>query len=371
MELDFLSPLYARPGPFASVYLDTTRATEDAQERIDLRWRALRGELERAGADTATLDAVAAEVGADKGEPGRHGQAIFAAGGEVLLAEVLPHPPVRDEASWGPLPRVAPLLAERGERVPHVLVVIDRLGADVTAVGTGEAALEKQVQGDATYPIRKVHPGGWSQSRFQNAAEENWADNAGQVADEVARLAAAVGAELVLVAGDVRARALLRDKLPETLRHRFAEVESGGRAAGADEEPMRAQVRAKLREKAAEHVAEVVDEFRRELGQRDRAVDGLAPVVAALRRGQVSRLLVRADADMSRPLWCGPDPLQLGLDQSELAALGSDEPVQDRADAVMLRALTRAEGDLTIVPAVELRDGVGAVLRFADASTQR
>lgn len=171
MNLDFLTPVYGHPGDTASVYLDTTRAHEDAQHQIELRWRALRAELAAAGADEATLDAMERVAGADRGVPGEHGQAIFASGGRLLLSEELSRPPGQGFARFSALPQVFPLLAERGERVPHVVAVVDRLGADVTAVGLDTRPQEKQVQGDSTYPIRKVYAGGWSEAHFQHAAE--------------------------------------------------------------------------------------------------------------------------------------------------------------------------------------------------------
>jgi hypothetical protein len=373
MNLEFLTPVYGHPGDTASVYLDTTRAHEDAQHQIELRWRAMRDELAGAGADEATLDAIERVAGADRGVPGAHGQAIFASGGRVLLSAELPHPPDQGFARFAPLPHVFPMLTARGDRVPHVVAVVDRLGADVTTVGVDARPDEKQVQGDATYPIRKVHAGGWSEAHFQHAAENSWDQNAKQVAAEVDRAAQAVGAQVVIVAGDVRAKAALVENLGEKLRPLVVEAQSGSRAAGADEEALRQEVLAAVRARAADRVAQAVDDYRREAGQQDRAVDGLVPVVAALRRAQVARLLVRADADLSGPLWFGADPLTLASDQDELAAMGvGAEARKDRADAALIRTLTATEGELVIVPAnVELRDGVGAVLRFTDPATQR
>lgn len=39
MNVMFLRPLYRRPGPWISAYLDTSLDTEDAREAIALRWR--------------------------------------------------------------------------------------------------------------------------------------------------------------------------------------------------------------------------------------------------------------------------------------------------------------------------------------------
>ncbi|MDW6057428.1 hypothetical protein SAZ11_04315 [Streptomyces sp. FXJ1.4098] len=64
MRLSFLEPLYKQPGPFASVYLDTSRdsAIEDPDAAIELRWRHLRDallseeRLDQVLTDTGTLN---------------------------------------------------------------------------------------------------------------------------------------------------------------------------------------------------------------------------------------------------------------------------------------------------------------------------
>ncbi|MGW2635258.1 hypothetical protein ACWC2K_39070, partial [Streptomyces chattanoogensis] len=57
MRLDFLEPLYKEAGPYASVYLDTSRdsAIEDPDAAIALRWRHLRDDLIAEGADPDSL----------------------------------------------------------------------------------------------------------------------------------------------------------------------------------------------------------------------------------------------------------------------------------------------------------------------------
>src|SRR5918997_6712607 len=87
MDMSYLRPLYHRQGPWASVYLDVTRAEENADHQIDLRWRAARAALEEQGADAATLEALSAANADSGGLSGRAGLALFAAGGEVVLAE--------------------------------------------------------------------------------------------------------------------------------------------------------------------------------------------------------------------------------------------------------------------------------------------
>src|SRR6266536_2114942 len=54
--------LYEHAGPFATAYLDASRAKERGAEEVRLRWQALRGELAAAGADDATLAALDSAV---------------------------------------------------------------------------------------------------------------------------------------------------------------------------------------------------------------------------------------------------------------------------------------------------------------------
>lgn len=69
-----LRPLFDRPGPWASVYLDASRDSENADHEVDLRWRmGVRGPVQ-VRADAALLRAMtgtdAALVLVDPGEGG-------------------------------------------------------------------------------------------------------------------------------------------------------------------------------------------------------------------------------------------------------------------------------------------------------------
>jgi len=106
-------------------------------------------------------------------------------------------------------------------------------------------------------------------------------------------------------------------------------------------------------------------------------VTGLEDVVAVLQRGQVDELLVAGSAVgetlAEHVLWVGPDPLQLATSRSDLAAIGvvAGEERELPADVALVRAVIGQDAGVTFVEdgAVELVDGVGAVLRWADDST--
>jgi hypothetical protein len=363
MDLTFIRPLYDHPGPFASVYIDTERVDPQDWHAIDLRWRRLRARLGNRGADAATLDALAAAVGLDRGMSAPEGRALFAAGGRVLLEEELWAPPSADDAVIGGLPYVLPLLARRQEYPPFVFAAVDRVGADLEVRSPSGVARREQVTG-ATSPIRKVRPGEWSQPRFQRRAENTWDRNARGVAAEVERLAVRHGAALITVVGDVRARSLLLEHLGKAWRERAVEV-FGGRA---DEPgPDRAHVGALAAAAALEQAArqEIRERFAQGLAE-GAAVEGLAPSVAALREGNVDALILAPTPRVLRAsVWWGPQPGQLAMDARDLEELHVAEPRRDRAADALVRAVVQTDGDLLVVSGSEPAppSGVGAILR--------
>jgi hypothetical protein len=371
VRLSFLDQLYRQPGPFVSVYLDTSRDTEDAQQEIDLRWREARQQLAADGAPAADLEAIEKIAPTLRGR-GHTGHAIFATAGAVIYAAELDGPPRRQTARFSPLPHTMPLVAQTRETVPHVLVVVDRIGADITAVGRGGEQLDREVEGK-TYPIHKVSQGGWSEKRIQQRVENTWEENAGLVARSVTEAAQVCGAEVVLVAGEDRARSELQRAFGPDLQADVIEVSGGGRAAGIDHEHFTVEVDKLLSDRVAVRVALHAAKFREELGQRDRAAEGLAASVDALRLGQAETLLVNDDPTADGSLFVGPEPKHLALTHDELRGLGVEKPLEDRADAALVRASAGTDAELIVVAKEELalRDGVGALLRYTYAGDAR
>lgn len=370
MDVAFLKALYDRPGPYASVYLSTDRASATAGHMIDLRWRELRGQLQTQGADPETLGAVDAVVGSDRGMPSPHGQAIFAAGGNVLLREELLSPNIADRASFAGVPDVMPLLAQHPDVPAHVLVLVDRTGADIEVHTPTGVSAHEEVSG-ADYPVTKVETGDLNQSRYQRRAENTWDANARGVAARVEQAAAANHAAMIAAGGDVRARTLLLEHLAPVWRPRAVALDGGaGRGEGNDRERARRAATvaaARFEESERERITE---RFQRGLAD-GAAVDGLAPVVEALRSGLVDTLLVRyGAAETQGPVWWGPEPGQLALHPEELMDVRVSQARRDRAADVLVRELFRMSGDLLV-----LADGepgpeaaVGALLRSGAAA---
>ncbi len=137
------------------------------------------------------------------------------------------------------------------------------------------------------------------------------------------------------------------------------------------DEALRDELLTQVRLRAVAKVSDLLARFDEQRGRNGAAVEGLPNVVAALRRGQVDTVLLHDDPSATTQLWVGPEPLHIGLEPADVAALGVAEPAEDRADAAIVRALAATDGALVLAPAgrPEMRDGIGALLRYADQAT--
>jgi hypothetical protein len=373
IRLDSLSELLATPGPYATAYLDATRSKELGPQEVSARWRALRSSLAEQGADEATLDAMEAAVGRHTDVPGPHGQLLVGSGGALRMDAVLPGPPRREIGRWAPLPHLMPLIAQLGPVVPYVLAVVDRTGADVTVHGPRGTESET-VQGDET-DVHKVKVGGWAQDHYQNRSENLWDANARQVAEVVESGVKRVAAQVVVVAGDVRARTALVDALGEHARSLVVQLEHGTRHEGGDDEKLQAAVDEAVARVAADQDQAVIDRFNQAVGRAASGVDdvlaaaGLSDTVGALRAAQVETLLIVDDPSGDALAWIGPEPVHLALTAEELTELGVREPVQDRLDAALVRAAAGTDASIvTLAPGqLELTHGLGATFRYPTA----
>lgn len=365
MSLDFLEPVYARPGPYASVVLETGReAADDAVHAIELRWRGLRTDLASAGADEPTLTALDRVVGRPSDEGGEQGQVVVAASGDVLLDERVYRHPGPSTAHWGPLPDVMPVLRSRAVQLSYLVVLVDNRGAEVEARGPARDD-DVEVEGDE-HPLHKVGAGGWSHRRIQQRAENTARQNAKLVAEHVDELAGRTQAALVVVAGDPQARGNLLDELGKATRELVVELDTGSRHPGAD------PIDAEVAEVVADHIRaqdrELLDAVRTEGGER--AAYGLDATLASLRESRVDTLLVEDDGtestDSGIRVWADPsDPLALGRRPGDLDSMGVEDGYQVAAVPAMVRAAAGSDARLALVdPGTLGGDGIGALLRY-------
>lgn len=365
MDLTFLQPLYDRPAPMASLFIDTSRDAEDAEHKIRLRWEQARAALLDQGAPEETVAAMDGVVGRTEGVPGPHGQVVYAAGDEVVYDSTVARPPRDFEVSVGALPDPLPYIAADHRRVPHVLAIVDSIGADLTAEYADGRVVAHRVEG-ADKPVHKVREGGYHHLQMQRAVEEQVGQNMILVAEAITELAGASGAETIALAGEVQVRGVVTERLPVHLRERVEELESGSRAHGDENSPIAEELAARLEAKGAEHVREAVDALGR--GRADgTAIEGIDSVVRALQRGQVETLLWNDDLpNTDRALYIGDSGEQVSVNTRELRDMGVTDPRTEPAGAAIPRAAATTGAGLELVPADEVRfdDGIAAVLRY-------
>jgi peptide subunit release factor 1 (eRF1) len=257
-----------------------------------------------------------------------------------------------------------PIIEWRQQRPGRVLVLTDRRGADLYAFRFGRADIHREA-GGADDPLTRSSPGGWSQRRYQQRAENTWEENAKDVAVEVENLVDAVDARLIIVAGDVRAVQLLRQALRPELGASLHEI-GGGRTADGSDAEIDLEVERLVDVWAAQSTTQLIEWFEQERGQQDKAAAGAADVLAALAMSQVEVLLVAHEAADGRTAWFGRAPAQIALSRKDVEALGAQDPVEASLTDVCIRTALLTGARIAIVPAqAGVREGIGAILRWA------
>ncbi|WP_059005966.1 baeRF2 domain-containing protein [Streptomyces specialis] len=364
MNLAFLDPLLHKPGPWASVYFDTSDATENSAEVRELQARDACDRLAGLGADPATCRAVYDRLSGLA--PDDAGRAVFATDGEAVLDVPLAAPPPSPPlTSWAVLPRLAPLL-DYGERDPTCLVAyVDRRGADLELRGThGRPAPADEVRG-RQWPMHRTGRADWSERHFQLAVQNTWDENAARIAETLATDAERAHAAMVMLAGDPRQRRAVRERLPESLREVTVESEHGGRAAGSSARLLDADIEEARERLARERTAEALERFeagRAPADGRLDAAEGVPALVDAAREHRIDTLLVRHDGpDLHRDVWVGHEPDQVALRRSDSRYLGEPAPEPARADDALLRSAAATGADVVALPTAPAGAGTGAV----------
>jgi hypothetical protein len=385
VEAPEFAELLTEPGPFLSLFLPTEGNVQDAPQRALTQWRNARTALDRLGVPADLLDRVEAIVP----DAHRSGDCLGVIANADRVLHVEHGPPVGSavEARWGPAPHLLPMLAWRQSEPAAVVVLTDRTGADLYAFHRRGPELLGGVEGDHD-ELRKVAPGGWSQRRYQQRAEDSWAGNAKEVADALRRLVDDVEPELIVLAGDVRAVQLLQEALPEKVEALVHVVtkewprDRGPRAIPDD-------VAAMVRDRVRDSTGELLGRFAEERGQHGRAVEGIDATARALTRARVGVLLIADERDDDRSLWFGPDATAIGRNAREVSDLGVPGPLEGPARDVLVRAALGTGArirvfepglpapDPTLEPNAESaptpaersmlpRDGVGGLLRWSE-----
>ncbi len=276
------------------------------------------------------------------------------------------HPLAAPWFDHGPIPRLGPLLVFARDNPAYVVALLDRRGADIVSVVDRSLAEEHVVDGDDGDPLTKSAPGGWSQRRYQQRAENTWERNAAEVAEELADAARQVGAAVVIVAGEERMARLLDDHLPAEIAARCVRAESGGRAIDGSVDELRVEVERLVATVVATHMADTLRHF---VELRDRGAivaDGPGATFEALRAAMVDTLLVHDEPDDDRRAWFDlSSPTLVAGEAATLRDLGF-EPLEGRMVDVLVWAALGTGAQVEMIPGRGPRvpaEGVGAFLR--------
>lgn len=364
MDTTRLRELATTDGPFTSVYFDDTHNTESAAKELELTWRELRDRLAEQNAPEQALDAL--EDAILDGEPPtgeRCGRGLVATPDGVVLDRRLTEPPARSVTRVSERPYLVPLI-EHGERPPpHVVAVVDRVGADVTAVDAdGEVIDSRTVEGTDHY-IHKIPGGGWSERNIDRHADELARQNIELAAEHTTDVARRLGAPLVVVAGEPQARKTLLEALPQPVRGHATEVQPGGRHKGAGNRELEERIDELLADVTRARKDEAVERFSQAVAMpTGLGVAGLESVTAAFRDHNVETLLIGVPGDVE--VFTGPEPTMVAVQKEALQAQGIDEIGRARADeALVLAAITLNAEVIHVGDRIDLTEGFGAILR--------
>jgi hypothetical protein len=372
MRLNFLRPLYREFGGWASVYLETSRRSPAAAvaEGVKLRWRDAREQLSTNGADEATMAALEDVLaGPGLAAPGR---VLFAREGRVILTPPLRAAPELPRAEFGPLPSVLPFLVQYLPPVPRVQVSVGRDGGAVVGVDTAAASVPAQQpalagaaeQAGGVQPVHKAASRDLSRPRRETGIERNWEDNIRDLAGHVHEMASKVGAEYLLLAGDVKARALLLRHIRPPLAENVVIIDA---EIAADSPDLAAAADVTVTGRVARKDAQRFGEWHR-LRAHGLGAEGLPGVVAALRDGLAAEVfLSRQPRQHDVDIWVGPRAGDLGMSAADLQQRGVAEPASAPADDALVRAIVGTDAELRFLPAATAQplpaDHICATLR--------
>src|SRR3954451_23343231 len=362
MQLSELAPLLTTDGPFVTVHVPSESDVEQAADRYALQWKDIVRDVDDRGVDERTRVAIEQARGEHADGAARFVVAS-AAKGTVELALSLDAPPRTPVVDVAPLPHLLPLVDALTSQVPYVVAVADREGAEVwSSAGTTE---ELDHEGTIERPTTRGQA-----RRDQRSTNNSWRGTEQDAASTVERMAREAGAELLLFAGETKTVAGVKAMLPTHLQDKAGDV-PGTRHADGSGPVLHQAVSDAVARHSAMKLMDLLEDYAQERGQAKRACDGVAEVVAALRKAQVQTLILTTGVGQHGTLFFGPEPGQLGVTAEEVRDLGAEQVSQGPLVDVLLRAAIATGADVRLVPG-ELETapqwGVGALLRYDDSS---
>jgi hypothetical protein len=354
-------------GWWVTVYADASMDTGDPQGVAAARRRAVRDTLEQRGLPEDQLSVVSDAIDGTDGVPSPATRYLLLRDGEIVMNRLLPGPPVGTEVTEaGPVPLLVPLLRHQEDEIVYLVVEAGRDGGEVAVYrSTGEAPEQTEAVQGRTDTLKKFKGGGWAHLRFQHHTEEIWRQTEAELGAVVDRLVLELNPRFIAVAGDVRARQLLVDQLPQRSRDLVTQVDANTRAAGASSEALDATVENLLDEIARSAQNADMERLAQELGRDGGAAErGVGWTVHCLRQAQVDVLLLDPDQLGERTLLAlGAEPwVATAPEEAGPAPILGDVPAAE----ALIRAAILTDASVRLVPGTLLpdRSGVAGLLRW-------
>ncbi len=352
MDSERLRPLLTARGPFASVYFEDSHDTPDAEAQLELRWRAIREQLEELGADEAVTDEMERAVLDARPPVGRSGRGVVAGADGVVLNEHLIRPPATPVVRLSKLPYVVPIIEHGFQDLNYVLVAIDHTGADVTIHAGSRQHTETVASEDAVQQL---------------PSEEDARKNFRAVAGRVEHLIGEYRPEAVFVIGEKRSRSDFLGTLPHQVQSLAVDLEVGARDSGHDTDDVQHAIHAHMLKLRLATIDDAAQRFTAEVGrQSGLAAEGLGPVCSGLRQGAVDTLII---GDIGEETVVADEDLTSFAPTAEVLSEQGAAPAQTlRADeALPMFAVSVGAALVRTDERIAPTDGVGAVLRYAPA----
>ena len=364
MDSQRFRKLLDAPGPFVSVYLDDSHNTHDAEAQLELKWRAVKEDLERQGAGATVIDQVEDAIINLRPPIGRSGRAVVASADGVVINEHLARPTAVTIARASELPYLVPILEQSYDHPDYVLVIVDHSGADITTHIGG--TLRTETVDGAGHPVHKsagAESGGSGDPQLRT--EEDARKNVRAVADRVTEFADDKAIEVIFVVGEVRSRSDLLAALPDRLQVRAVVLEIGARHSGHDFGEVEQAIEAEFIKRQLRTIDDAAWRFTAEIGrQSGLAAEGLGPVCSALRQGAVETLIIGDIGDAT--VVADEGLAAIAPDENVLSEQGAAPAKTLRADeALPLSAISVGAALVRTDERIAPADGVGAVLRYA------
>lgn len=312
----------------------------------------------RATAARADVERIASWLTPGFDRSSTRGLAFFVCGTTGLF-RVVPLPrAVASSASFGPSPRLRPLVDVLDEYEPTVVALVDHERVRILQFALGELTGASEAFDEATY----TPPAGIRTPEEFHRSQEDERRHYAHAADAVAQVLAASDAGRVLVGGPDDAVAGLLDALPTGVR---AKVGARLPASLADKTAANEAIHAAALKAAAEAERAGEAALAARLLESRLTARGIDDTLQALNERRVHRLVVDRAFGAPGRRCAGCDSLYAGPAGGCPRCGGRADPVDDVVDEAVKAAIVQGAGvDQVRGGVLDAADHIGALLRY-------